>query len=74
MEIWKRTYLCAGLTKDEFDKYFLDHEYAYALQISELHIFEKPIDPLVMWPQFKAPQSFCYIERIDLYEEFCGLV
>lgn len=64
-EIWNLTYEQSGLSKDEFDKYFFGKKYAYALQIAELHVLDKPIAPIKIWKNFSAPQSFSYVEGIE---------
>lgn len=64
-KIWSLTHEESGLSKDEFDNYFLGKEYAYALHIAELHVLDKPIDPIKIWTNFRAPQSFSYVEGID---------
>jgi predicted transcriptional regulator len=43
-DLWKSTFEQSGLEKAEFDNYFRDKEYAYALQIDEMHILEKPVN------------------------------
>ena len=72
--IWNDTFGQSGLSRKDFDSYFLGKENAYALEISELHVFKQPISPQKLWPEFKAPQSFCYVEGIKKNAKFCGLV
>lgn len=58
--IWSQTCFSAGITKEYFYDYFQDVGTAYALQIDELIVYDTPIDPADIIPNFKAPQSFCY--------------
>lgn len=64
--VWDITKMGAGIQKAFFDEYFKDSEFAYALQIRKMVVFENAIDPFVMIKSFKAPQSFCYINNDQL--------
>ncbi len=55
-----------GITKMDFLEYFKDHEFGYAVEIKDLNIFRKKIDPRQIFENFHAPQSFCYADR-DLF-------
>ena len=64
--IWDKTKQKAGITHEDYNRYFSNKELAYALEIEKLILFKKPIIPSDVWPSFKAPQSFCYIEGDSL--------
>lgn len=38
------------------------------IKINDLHIFDEPID-MDRYDEFKAPQSFCYVENDDFLRE-----
>jgi len=61
--IWKQTRKYAGITKKDYNEYFADSKTAYAIEIKEMTLFSEPIDPLVYDDNFRAPQSFIYLDR-----------
>ena len=61
-ELWEKTKDASGINKQFFDNYFLDREVAYAIEIKKLKKYKKPINPYERYSDFKAPQSFKYIE------------
>ncbi|OEE79211.1 ASCH domain-containing protein [Vibrio genomosp. F6] len=61
-ELWKETKNASGIKKAFFDSYFFDRKMAYAIQIKKFQKYDKPIDPYKVEPNFKAPQSFKYID------------
>ena len=69
-KIWKECNLLAGITKKEFQKYFMykDFEYqtktAFAIRIKSTVKFNKPINPRKLSPGFKSPQNYYYLNNI----------
>ncbi|WP_322804465.1 ASCH domain-containing protein [Vibrio alfacsensis] len=61
-ELWNETQQASGIDKKFFDAYFDGREVAYAIEIIDLVTYDKPIDPYKVEPNFKAPQSFKYID------------
>lgn len=61
-KIWIQTSKYSGVKKDFFMQYFNNKDKGYALKISEVEIFDEPIDPKERFDNFVAPQSFKYIE------------
>lgn len=62
-DLWVKFKDVSGIEENEFFKYFADKENGFAIQIEKLDIFETPIDPFTVLPDFKAPQSFYYIDE-----------
>ena len=62
-KIWNLTHDVSGLSKEEYDNYFINKKKAYALSISNLTLLENYIDPYQKIKNFCPPQSFRYIER-----------
>lgn len=62
-EIWDETKYNAGISYKNYRKYFSNHQEAYALEISNLKIYDTPINPLDIMPNFKPPQSYCYLKE-----------
>jgi len=52
----------AGVSKDQFFKYFKDTNVGYAIKILDTEFFE-PLDPREINPKFTPPQSFCYLDN-----------
>ena len=67
--LWKKYQNRAGVTEKEFFKYFEGKEQGYAIEIKDLRKFSKQIDPKTINPEFRAPQSFSYID-LALYSKF----
>ena len=63
--IWKTCYKFSGINKDDFFKYFENKSIGFAIPIKDLKVFKEPIDPNDFIPNFKPPQSFCYINSIQ---------
>ena len=58
--IWDMFGVYSGLSEEEFFQYFRGSEIAYAIEIRNLVIFEKPHDPSKYFLEFKPPQSYRY--------------
>ena len=63
--LWEQCKDFSGIDEIEYFKYFGKKEKGLAIKISELKFFEKPIDPKLLFHNFVAPQSFCYIDDIE---------
>jgi type I restriction enzyme S subunit len=60
--LWHRLKDDAGISEKEFFDYFRNREVGFAFEIIEVEKFENPVDPMIIFPNFVPPQSFCYIE------------
>jgi type I restriction enzyme S subunit len=67
--LWKKCKKDSGISREGFFRYFRNKEKGIAIEISNLEIFEKPIDPYLIFPKFTAPQNFCYIDNIEKFIE-----
>ena len=63
--LWEKCKDFSGINEVEYFKYYEKREKGFAIKISGLTFFEQPIDPKSIFPNFMAPQSFCYIEDIE---------
>ena len=63
--LWEKCKDYSGIDEYNFFKYFDQKEKGLAIKISDLKFFKEPIDPKSIFPEFNAPQSFCYIEDIE---------
>ena len=59
-KIWDLFGEYSGLSEDEFFRYFKGSKTAFAIEIKNLVIFDKPHDPSRYFLEFTPPQSYCY--------------
>jgi len=64
-DLWRITCDRAGITQEQFYKYFGDLEKCSAVNITQLEVLREPFDPRSVDPSFKAPMNFRYIS-LDL--------
>ncbi len=60
--LWENYKDFSGISEDEFFKYFENREVGFAIEINKFKMFDDPIDPVHIIPNFVAPQSFRYID------------
>ena len=63
IKLWKICKFKAGISKEEFFKYFKGKEKGYAIEILSVKKFIKKVDPYKEFPGFRPPQSFYYFDR-----------
>ena len=61
-ELWNSFSEVSGISKKDFFKYYANSNEGFAIKIDNLHIFEEYID-MSQYDDFRAPQSFCYVEN-----------
>ena len=61
-EIWKKTSEFSGIKKVFFDNYYSNTDSAIALKIKNVIQYKKPKEPKTIFKNFKAPQSFSYVD------------
>lgn len=66
-EIWKKTSYAAGISKEQFDKYFCNCSVAVAYSLGEIKQYNTPL-PLDYFGIRYAPQSYCYLPDTDAYK------
>jgi predicted transcriptional regulator len=62
-EMWKKTAAWSGISKEFFDSYFENRQYAFALQIGAVNKYDVPRDPREVFDDFVPPQSFMYVPQ-----------
>lgn len=67
-KIWQKCKKYAGIGAADFFKYYEGCEKAFAIKIQSVQNFLKPLDPYSKKPNFKPPQSFCYVDG-ELFPE-----
>lgn len=61
--IWKLTKEQSGVTKEFFNKYYKRKNKGVALKIKECKAYKGGVNPNLLVPNFKVPQSFIYTNR-----------
>ena len=61
-DLWHKTSEHSGISKEFFDSYFIKKNTAFAIKIKNFIRYEHPVDPYLTYSNFKAPQSFKYID------------
>ncbi|WP_420266005.1 ASCH domain-containing protein [Candidatus Magnetominusculus dajiuhuensis] len=67
-ELWWKVGKQAGITYDEYNKYFSGASEAYGIFFSVTTLFPEPIPLHEVWVDIKAPQSYRYINSKLLRE------
>lgn len=67
-ELWNSLSKFSGISKKDFFKYYANSNEGFAIKIDNLHIFDEFID-MNKYNDFRAPQSFCYVENNDCLKE-----
>jgi predicted transcriptional regulator len=64
--VWRKTKKYSGVDLQFFNSYFKDKKTAHALHVSSAKKYKKALDPKTLISGFRAPQSFCYVEDLDI--------
>jgi predicted transcriptional regulator len=62
--MWDRVRRKAGVSREEYLRYFASAEMASAIWLSEITPFERPLSLSQLrerWPWFRPPQSYCFV-------------
>lgn len=71
--LWERFGHVAGISEEEFFRYYRNTAVGYAIKIEDLQNLNEPIDPYAAYPSFTPPQSFQYIMSMEsaIKERLC---
>lgn len=64
--LWKRYHSIGFITYDDFMDYYKGHAVGFGIMVREFIAFSKPLDPKKYDPSFRAPQSYCYIDNVEI--------
>lgn len=69
-ELWARYKAYAGISEEGFFQYFDGCGSGYAIEVLDPHIYQPPVNPYLLFQDFKPPQSFCYLsaERLGVID------
>lgn len=62
--IWNQTKEYSGVTMSFFQKYYAGKDKGVALKIKECKKYKEAVEPKVIIPNFRVPQSFIYTKKI----------
>ena len=62
--LWNSFSEFSGISKKDFFNYYAGVDEGFAIKIKNLHVFDEFID-MDDYDDFRAPQSFCYVENND---------
>lgn len=70
-ELWARFKSYAGISEEGFFDYFDGCETGHAIEILDPCSYQPLVNPYQLFPNFKPPQSFCYLseQQADVIEE-----
>ena len=71
-KIWQKCRKYGGISSELFFRYYEGCKTAFAIKIQKVQNFLKPLDPYLKMPNFRPPQSFCYV-NVELYPEQVSL-
>ncbi len=60
--LWELLADSAGIIEEEFFEYYTGKKKGFAIEIVDFVLFDTPIDPKSIDPNFVAPQSYLYIK------------
>ena len=60
--IWAKTHIGSGISKEYFDAYFKNSDTAYSIKIGQVVKLDNLIDPKSVIKDFHAPQNFMYVD------------
>lgn len=60
-DLWEKAKQYAGISKIKFFRYFKGRKVAYAYELGEARVYQKPKD-LIEFGCNRAPQSFAYVK------------
>lgn len=64
--IWEKYSQCGSIPRDKFFDYFQNHTVAFGIEISRFDLYKEPLNPYCIDSKFRAPQSFCYIDNVEI--------
>lgn len=73
-ELWECVKDNACIEKNAFDKYFYSKPKGFAIKINKVIKLKHPLNPKDYICDFRAPQSFFYLDGDVFDEKFCNLV
>ncbi len=62
VNVWEKTKLYSGISESFYFRYFENKDIAYAIEITNIIAYPKPLALQDFRDGIKPPQSFCYID------------
>ena len=67
--LWSKYQRFGHISREEYFEYYKGHSLAYGIVIKDFHKFNTPIYPNDIFTDFKAPQSYFYVDNVTVREE-----
>ncbi len=65
-DVWQTIKAESGITFDEYMAYYIGKRKAFAIEITELHVYDEPFDPSERIANFHPPQSYARVRRATM--------
>lgn len=62
VNVWEKTKLHSGISESFYFRYFENRDIAYAIEITNIIAYPKPLSLQDFRDGIRPPQSFCYID------------
>ena len=60
--LWEELGRFSGVSSKEFFEYFKDSDIGFAIEIEDLEVYQRPVNPSLFIEGFTPPRSFKYID------------
>lgn len=60
--LWEELGRLSGVSSTEFFGYFKDNDIGFAIEIKDLEVYQRPVNPSLFIEGFTPPRSFKYID------------
>lgn len=64
--LWLKYSDVGCISKEDYFQYYDKKAYGYGIEINKMIVFDHPLNVLDFDKNFKAPQSYCYIDNVRL--------
>lgn len=61
--LWQRYNKVGSINKDDFFDYYTGKQKGFAIKVKDVIAFKQPVNPKDIIENFKAPQSYMYIDK-----------
>lgn len=65
-QLWKKYGGSGSIGEADFFEYYTGKNKGFAIKVKSVSAFETPVDPKSVIENFRAPQSYMYVENIEV--------
>lgn len=70
--LWAKYHNVGCIKEKDYITYFENKKYGYGIEINKMMVFTHPLDVLDFDREFKAPQSYCYLNNVRFLKWLTG--